>query len=49
MLGIKSNTAPIRGKFAEKLREEVSIALAERERNQQTLTQSKPQKSTGEK
>ena len=30
MLGVKSNKAPIRGKFAEKLREEIAIALAER-------------------
>jgi len=30
MLGIKPNKAPIQGMFAEKLREEIAVALAER-------------------
>jgi hypothetical protein len=32
MLGIKPNRAPIQGQFAKKLREEIAIARAERER-----------------
>ena len=31
MLGVKSNRGPVRGAFAEKLREEIAIALKERQ------------------
>lgn len=33
MLGIKTNKAPIRGKFAKKLREEIAVALSERKQD----------------
>lgn len=41
MLGVKPNKAPIQGKFAEKLREEIAIARAERERAQNTQLKTK--------
>jgi hypothetical protein len=38
MLGIKPNKAPIQGMFAEKLREEIAIALAERNASHAQMT-----------
>ena len=34
MLGVKSNRNPIKGAFADKLREEIAIAQMERQANQ---------------
>lgn len=47
MLGIKPNKAPIQGKFAEKLREEIAIARAERERAQEAQLRTKASGNSG--